>query len=218
MIKRRGRFGEFLGCSGYSIKTEAGDPTCSTIINLDKQGNPMPPKAPPIKTTIACEKCGGTMVLRGGKRGPWLGCDKFPKCRNILSMKKLAPDQVKQVEALVPLLNEGAAKAQELVAKIIGANPTAASTTVPATIATDIDCDECGKPMMIRTGRKGRFLGCSGYPKCKNTGEVTAKLLEEMGLNGDGRNNGQSEEKPSKKSKGKADAEEEDLDAGLNID
>jgi ssDNA-binding Zn-finger/Zn-ribbon topoisomerase 1 len=26
------------------------------------------------------------------------------------------------------------------------------------------------------------FLGCSGYPKCKNTGEVPAKLVEEMGL------------------------------------
>jgi ssDNA-binding Zn-finger/Zn-ribbon topoisomerase 1 len=43
--------------------------------------------------------------------------------------------------------------------------------------------------MMIRSGRRGKFLGCSGYPKCKNTGEVPAKLLEELGLantNGDG--------------------------------
>jgi hypothetical protein len=27
-------------------------------------------------------------------------------------------------------------------------------------------------------------MGCSGYPKCKNTAEVPAKLLEELGLNG----------------------------------
>jgi ssDNA-binding Zn-finger/Zn-ribbon topoisomerase 1 len=40
MIKRRGRFGEFLGCSGYSVKNEKGEPSCNTIINLDKQGNP----------------------------------------------------------------------------------------------------------------------------------------------------------------------------------
>ena len=38
--------------------------------------------------------------------------------------------------------------------------------------------------MIIRNGRRGQFLGCSGYPKCKNTAEVPAKLLEEMGLNG----------------------------------
>jgi ssDNA-binding Zn-finger/Zn-ribbon topoisomerase 1 len=36
--------------------------------------------------------------------------------------------------------------------------------------------------MVIRQGRKGKFLGCSGYPKCTNTGEVPAKLLEDLGL------------------------------------
>ncbi|MBI2639114.1 type I DNA topoisomerase [Candidatus Peregrinibacteria bacterium] len=28
-------------------------------------------------------------------------------------------------------------------------------------------CDKCGKPMVIKTGRYGSFLGCSGYPDCK---------------------------------------------------
>jgi ssDNA-binding Zn-finger/Zn-ribbon topoisomerase 1 len=40
--------------------------------------------------------------------------------------------------------------------------------------------------MIIRSGRRGYFLGCSGYPKCKNTAEVPAKLVEELGLNGNG--------------------------------
>lgn len=30
-------------------------------------------------------------------------------------------------------------------------------------------CDECGKPMIIKWGRNGRFMACSGYPDCKNT-------------------------------------------------
>ncbi|NOX38103.1 MAG: type I DNA topoisomerase [Calditrichaeota bacterium] len=30
-------------------------------------------------------------------------------------------------------------------------------------------CDKCGRPMVIRWGRNGRFLACSGYPECKNT-------------------------------------------------
>lgn len=34
--------------------------------------------------------------------------------------------------------------------------------------ATDIDCDFCGRKMIIKWGRNGRFLSCSGYPKCKN--------------------------------------------------
>ena len=34
---------------------------------------------------------------------------------------------------------------------------------------TDELCEKCGKPMVIKTGRFGRFLACSGFPECKNT-------------------------------------------------
>jgi DNA topoisomerase-1 len=188
MIKRRGRFGEFLGCSGYSVKNEKGEPSCSTIINLDKEGKPLPPKAPPIKTTVKCEKCGSDMLLRDSKRGPFLGCSAFPKCRSTKMVKKLEGADLQQVEKLLPLLKEGADKAREMAAKIVGENPAAAGNgALPSTIPTDIDCDECGKPMLIRTGRRGRFLGCSGYPKCKNTREVPDKLMEELGLNNNGK-------------------------------
>jgi len=33
---------------------------------------------------------------------------------------------------------------------------------------TDQLCDKCGRPMVIKTGRFGKFLGCSGFPECKN--------------------------------------------------
>ncbi len=33
---------------------------------------------------------------------------------------------------------------------------------------TDIPCDKCGRMMIIKTGRYGRFLACPGYPECKN--------------------------------------------------
>jgi DNA topoisomerase-1 len=196
MIKRRGRFGEFLGCSGYSVKNEKGEPSCSTIINLDKDGNPQPPKVK-IETTVKCDKCGSPMILRDSKRGPFLGCSSFPKCRNTKMMKKLEGADLAQVEKLIPLLKEGAAKSAEMIAKIIGENPAAAGSVArTGPITTDIDCDECGKPMVIRNGRRGYFLGCSGYPKCKNTGEVPAKLLEEMELNGNGNGKAKKEEPP----------------------
>lgn len=37
-----------------------------------------------------------------------------------------------------------------------------------ATEATDQTCELCGRPMVIRWGRRGRFLSCSGFPECKN--------------------------------------------------
>ena len=35
--------------------------------------------------------------------------------------------------------------------------------------ASDEVCSECGKPMVIRWGRRGRFLACTGFPECKGT-------------------------------------------------
>jgi DNA topoisomerase-1 len=39
---------------------------------------------------------------------------------------------------------------------------------------TDEVCDKCGKIMIIRWGRFGRFMACSGFPDCKNTRELPA--------------------------------------------
>jgi DNA topoisomerase-1 len=36
---------------------------------------------------------------------------------------------------------------------------------------TDEVCEKCGKPMVIKWGRNGHFLACSGYPECRNTKE-----------------------------------------------
>ncbi|MBI5467963.1 MAG: type I DNA topoisomerase [Deltaproteobacteria bacterium] len=40
-------------------------------------------------------------------------------------------------------------------------------------VPTDIICEKCGKTMVIKWGRKGKFLACSGYPECKNTKDFT---------------------------------------------
>lgn len=39
---------------------------------------------------------------------------------------------------------------------------------ITATVETDKVCPECGKPLVVRNGKFGQFLGCSGYPKCKH--------------------------------------------------
>lgn len=37
---------------------------------------------------------------------------------------------------------------------------------------TDIICEQCGKPMVIKFGRFGKFIACTGYPDCKNTHKI----------------------------------------------
>src|SRR6266852_2287796 len=41
---------------------------------------------------------------------------------------------------------------------------------------TDLVCDKCGKPMVIKWGRHGSFIACTGYPECTNTRELTVDL------------------------------------------
>ncbi|MFQ5719773.1 MAG: type I DNA topoisomerase [Acidobacteriota bacterium] len=42
-------------------------------------------------------------------------------------------------------------------------------------IPTDQTCSKCDKPMVIKWGRFGRFLACTGYPDCKNTQELAGE-------------------------------------------
>ncbi|OQY07029.1 MAG: DNA topoisomerase I [Planctomycetales bacterium 4572_13] len=89
LIEKTGRFGPFLGCSGY--------PECKTILKMDADGNPLPPPPPPEPTGVRCYKCkDGELVIRQSKRGPFMGCNRFPRCRTIVSMKKL--DELKQLQ------------------------------------------------------------------------------------------------------------------------
>ena len=41
---------------------------------------------------------------------------------------------------------------------------------------TDETCEQCGRPMVIKLGRYGRFIACSGYPECKNTRPLVVKI------------------------------------------
>lgn len=43
---------------------------------------------------------------------------------------------------------------------------------------TDLACDKCGKPMVVKYGRYGKFIACSGYPDCKNI----LKFVEKTGV------------------------------------
>ena len=41
-------------------------------------------------------------------------------------------------------------------------------------IVSDEICDKCAKPMIVKWGRKGKFLSCSGFPECKNSKSITS--------------------------------------------
>jgi DNA topoisomerase-1 len=101
MVKRTGRFGDFLvedkprpvKPKGKKAQNAAAAEPPPFILNLDKKGHIKLPSPPPLVTDIACPKCGEVMNLREGKRGPWLGCRAFPKCRGREAFAKLPETQ-----------------------------------------------------------------------------------------------------------------------------
>ena len=101
MVKRTGRFGDFLvEDKPRPVKPKGKKPQEAGaaepppfILNLDRKGLIKFPSPPPLVTDIACPKCGDLMNLRGGKRGPWLGCRAFPKCRGREAFAKVPEPQ-----------------------------------------------------------------------------------------------------------------------------
>ncbi len=118
MQLRKGRFGPFLSCSTY--------PDCNGIVNLDRKGFVKQPSAPPLQIDLPCPKCESPLNMRRSKRGPWLSCSKYPKCRGRQGFKSLEPEKQKELE--LQLLNHEKENPQPVIktlgGEVVGENHT----------------------------------------------------------------------------------------------
>jgi DNA topoisomerase-1 len=67
-------------------------------------------------------------------------------------------------------------------------------------VLTDETCEKCGKPMQVRFGRYGKFLGCSGYPECANVRKM-GKPVTSLGVTCPECNEGDIQQKWSRRGK-----------------
>ncbi|HEV7892121.1 MAG TPA: type I DNA topoisomerase [Pyrinomonadaceae bacterium] len=104
-----------------------------------------------IPTDEICENCGSPMVIKLGRFGQFLACSNYPECRTTREVAKPASADGDGAKA------EGADGASESVEET---------------------CELCGKPLAMKRGRFGPFLGCTGYPECKNIRRVSKKTGE----------------------------------------
>jgi DNA topoisomerase-1 len=70
MVLKRGRFGQFMACTGY--------PDCKTTRRLD-QGK----RVPDVPLEELCPKCSRNLVLRHGRYGEFISCSGYPDCKYI---------------------------------------------------------------------------------------------------------------------------------------
>ena len=74
MVIKTSRYGKFLACTGY--------PECKNTKNIGRDGK-VEEKTPEEITGEKCEKCGGDMIKKVGRFGPFMACANYPKCKNI---------------------------------------------------------------------------------------------------------------------------------------
>ena len=70
MVLKRGRFGQFLACTGY--------PDCKTTRKIGQAE-----KKAPVPTDEKCPQCGNPLVIREGRYGEFTSCSTYPKCKYI---------------------------------------------------------------------------------------------------------------------------------------
>src|ERR1051325_6221760 len=112
-----------------------------------------------IPTDEVCENCGSPMVIKFGRFGQFLDCSNYPECRTTREVAKPATAAATAVDA--EGAGTGAANAQAAGGADANATEEEAET-----------CELCGKPMALKRGRFGQFLGCTGYPDCRNIRKI----------------------------------------------
>jgi DNA topoisomerase I len=142
MVLKRGRFGQFMACTGY--------PECKTTRRLD-QGK----KVPDIPLDEKCPQCSRNLILRHGRYGEFTSCSGYPDCKyvkqNYIGMK-------------CPLCKDG-----ELVEKkarrrgniFYGCSnyPKCKFTSAHKPVAEK--CPECGHEYLVEKRLKsGTFIAC----------------------------------------------------------
>ncbi|HEX7960213.1 MAG TPA: type I DNA topoisomerase [Terriglobales bacterium] len=153
MVLKRGRFGQFMACTGY--------PECKTTRRLDQAK-----KVPDVPLEEICPKCGRNMVLRHGRYGEFVSCSGYPECKyikqNFIGVK--CPD----------------CKDGELVEKkarrgniFYGCSNYPKCTFTAAHRPVAEPCPQCGSPYLLEKNLKsGTVLVC---PNNKKTAEEDEK-------------------------------------------
>ncbi len=142
MAVKRGRFGPFLGCTGY--------PECKTIIKVERAKiAAMEPK----ETDEICPECGKMILIREGRMGEFKGCSGYPECKFTKPIEK-------PVGAKCPKCGEGdVIERMSKKRKIFyGCNKYPACDFVSWGKPTDRKCPTCDSVLMERRW-KGRLTG-----------------------------------------------------------
>ncbi len=147
LVRRNGRYGEFVGCSGY--------PKCKYI---QKESNP---SGEETQSFGVCEKCGREMVKKHGRNGEFLACSGYPECKNTKSLnpsQKSAPQALEGVKC--PKCGGEILERSSRRGKFYGCANYPKCNFIANFPPTNHHCPKCQSLMARRTFRNKPVLEC----------------------------------------------------------
>ncbi len=148
LVIRKGRFGEFIACSGF--------PKCKYTRPIEEKEQ---------KVDVKCDKCGADMVIKKGKSGEFLACSNYPECKNT---KPLNPPEVLE-DVKCPECGGDIVKRKSKRGEFYGCSNYPKCNFISKYRPVNEKCDECGYMMAKRTYRNKEVLECI---KCKARKEI----------------------------------------------
>lgn len=141
-----------------------------------------------LKTELKCDQCGSDMVMKYGRNGPFLSCEKYPECKNAHDFSRDENGRLQPVKNEIEPTGETCEKCgQPMVSrrgkygaflacsgypkckntKPLNGDGQPEDLSLPQGV--DPVCEKCGSEMAVKRSRAGSlFIACTNYPKCKN--------------------------------------------------
>lgn len=111
-----------------------------------------------VLTDVACPACGSAMEVRFWKGSAFLGCSRYPECKQTVDFPYEQLEYEYRDRTVVVAENLQAHQREKEQQK----------AEMP-----ERHCPNCGASMELKEGRYGRFWGCTNYPDCKTTEPVS---------------------------------------------
>jgi len=114
-----------------------------------------------------CEKCGSRMIIKWGRFGKFLSCEKYPECKNAKPLK--GHERVEEkIDEKCPDCGEPLIIKQGPYGSFIACSKYPdCKYTRQILKKVGVACPDCGGDIIERTAkRRKKFYGCSNYPKC----------------------------------------------------
>jgi DNA topoisomerase-1 len=135
-----------------------------------------------------CDKCGAPMAVLFNKRGKFLGCSRYPECKNTMSTdgprekSEVVETDKKCEKCEKPMVIRNGSRGRFMACTGFPKCKNTYSVDEQGERiqpkVTGIACDKCQSPMVIKGSRRGPFLACSAFPKCRNAKPLPEEMRE----------------------------------------